>query len=594
MKLCSLRYFLLALPVVLLFGACRKSPNRGLSDGDAIEQAENKRDDEYVRIVTGDRINVTEQQMKDTVRRTLTALRPGKYFPDPFRRKELHERMQAFYEGRSYRLAWNGNEGLLPQADSLLAALGTAHAEGLDPRNYPTDEIEALRDRLFGADATPETVQLEDLLHLDLLLTGTYLTYARHLTSGRVNPDDLSEDWYFKLQPKDYVQALNRGLKQNRVQRSLVALRPELRQYALLLEQLAAYRELAEAGGWPSVPATEEPLKLGDTLPAVGVLKRRLLVTGELDERTAWAVDTNVFDAGLAVAVATFQRLQGTSVDSAVGPTTLELLNVPAERRVLEIELNLERLRWLPEDLGDRYLLVNIPEYMLHIWEEGERTFQTRVVVGKGFTSETPIFADTMKYVVLSPTWNVPLSIGRDEMLPKLRRDPSWLSRNNYDLYASWAADAPKIDPASVDWESVSPADFNYKVVQRPGGGNALGRAKFLFPNNLSIYLHDTPSDHLFAREERDFSHGCVRVEEPARLAAYLLKPNGYDRSRVEEEMYLTEEKWVTMKKIYPVNIVYRTAWVDEATGEMRFARDVYGYDDAQLNLIRQKEQGMT
>ncbi|SDJ82926.1 Murein L,D-transpeptidase YcbB/YkuD [Catalinimonas alkaloidigena] len=591
-------YFLLLLFCFVGFQSCQRSGGGGsrtanLSDREAAKEVNLKRDDEYLRVMTDGRLDLPDSSIKKAVEQQVMNLNQRTFFKDRSAREALTKALQTFYADRDYRLAWNGGDGLLPQVDSLLLALQAAPADGLSPNDYPVNDIVRARAAIFSDSIDRATLKLGDFLQLDFLLTSTFLTYAKHLHAGRVDPNELHEQWYLNVPEGNYAKALEDALQQNRVQTILYSLRPEEEQYGLLREQLAAYRELAKQGGWPKINPAKGVLEKGDREAAVAVLKKRLILTNDLTPDNAYAEDSTYFDEALAAAVASFQEHQGTKVDSAVGPTTLTLLNVPVEQRIQQLALNMERIRWMPRTRGDYYLQVNIPEFKLHIYRKGKEDLSMRVIVGKDFTNETPIFSDSMSYIVFSPTWTVPLSIGRDEILPHLIKDPTWLDRNNYDIYRTWHdGESPMTakEIAKEKWADIDPEEFKYRVVQRPGDGNALGRAKFIFPNNMNIYLHDTPGHHLFSQEVRDLSHGCVRVEFPAQLAEYLLDDRRqWDTEKIDEAMHQEEPVTVTLPEKLPVNIIYQTAWVNQETGRVSFWRDVYGYDDAQLNALGQE-----
>ena len=252
---------------------------------------------------------------------------------------------------------------------------------------------------------------------------------------------------------------------------------------------------------------------------------------------------------------------------------------MPVEVRIEQLTLNMERWRWLPESLGDRHILVNVPTYQLDVYENGQVVLPMRVVAGKK-DNPTPIFMDKMENVVFSPYWNVPPSIARNETIPAAMRDPGYLDRNNMEVVKGRHV----VDPWSVSWSAV--AAGNYTIRQRPGEKNALGHVKFLFPNQFDVYLHDTPAESLFARTDRSFSHGCVRIEKPEELAEYVLRSQPeWTRERIRAAMFGGVEKWVTLKEPLPVYILYMTAWVDP-DGAVQFREDIYGHDQKQQKLL--------
>jgi murein L,D-transpeptidase YcbB/YkuD len=264
---------------------------------------------------------------------------------------------------------------------------------------------------------------------------------------------------------------------------------------------------------------------------------------------------------------------------------TLAMLNVPVKERVKQIKLNLERFRWHPERPEGRHVVVNVPELKVYVYEGEDSTLSMRVIVGEAYESVTPIFNDSIEYISFSPTWTVPVSIATEEMLPKLKKDPGYLPSRNFKLYESWEEDAAEVDPYEVNWEKVKADDFPYKIVQQPGANNSLGRVKFMFPNKMSIYLHDTPADYLFDRNERDLSHGCIRVEKPVELAAYLLQEEEMGMAEVEQNMNLPEPLNTVLPEKVPVFIEYRTAWMG-SNGRVHFREDIYGHDQKQINKL--------
>jgi murein L,D-transpeptidase YcbB/YkuD len=277
--------------------------------------------------------------------------------------------------------------------------------------------------------------------------------------------------------------------------------------------------------------------------------------------------------------VARFRVRHGLPADSVADPPTIGAMNVPVGDRIRQIEINLDRYRWLPAEFTRRYVLVNIPEFRLYAYDDGKPKFEQRVIVGDQYQNATPVFADSMTYVVFRPEWNVPTSILVREILPKLRDD------DQYDLAAQGLEvvdSTGKVvkDPSEIDWDDVDTADLRYRVRQKPGPVNALGRIKFMFPNRFNIYLHDTPSRKLFERERRALSHGCVRVEDPVQLAGFVLdRQDGWDEGRIEQALDDSAEgsRMVSLEKPLPVYLLYLTAFVRE--GQVQFRNDPYGKD---------------
>ena len=366
----------------------------------------------------------------------------------------------------------------------------------------------------------------------------------------------------------------------------LAKLTPALPEYAALRKVLGAYYRIAEEGGWPTVPDSHT-LKVGDHGEAVALLRKSLERQGDLVSR---APDGNqLVDEGVASAVRAFEERNGLPVDGVADTATLSVLNTPVETVIRQIELNLERLRWLPDDLGKRYLLVNIPDYCLHLIEDGQTVLQMRVVVGKK-ENPTPVFSDQMTYLTFNPFWNIPESIAIKETIPLLRKDDGYADKHGIQVVMK-GHNEEAVDASEIGWKEVEQENkaFPYLLRQRPGPGNALGRVKFMFPNQFNVYLHDTPTRHLFQATERDYSHGCVRVEHPVELAEYLLKDKpGWDAYRIQNEMEGEEEMSVTLVKPLPVHIVYWSVWVGE-NGKLQRRPDIYELDTTQEKLFAKR-----
>ena len=315
-------------------------------------------------------------------------------------------------------------------------------------------------------------------------------------------------------------------------------------------------------------------------------LRKRLLGTGAaapVAPATAPAgaavpATAQVYGPELVSAVKAFQQDAGLKPDGIVGGATLKQLNVPIGTRIDQLILNMERWRWLPKRFEPNYLLVNIPEYTLHVIEEGKEAFNMRVIVGK-VLHETPVFSDKMEYVVLAPYWNVPFSIIDNELRGKLVANPNYLDRLDMEVVKGSGRKAVAIDPSTVDWANVTQETFKYTLRRRPGPKNDLGDVKFIFPNSNDIYLHDTPHDELFSQSARSFSHGCVRLAEPIKLATYLLRNRPeWDQQTIADSIATRREKYITLKEKLPVYLVYFTAWAD-ADGHPHFRDDIYGLD---------------
>jgi murein L,D-transpeptidase YcbB/YkuD len=357
--------------------------------------------------------------------------------------------------------------------------------------------------------------------------------------------------------------------------------RPQTPRYDRLKQALFDYRKLAAKGGWAPIP-DGPTLKPGMTDPRVPQLRDRLRLSGDLPEavgaRFAAGEGAETYDEALVAAVERMQWRHGLEADGVTGRKTLAALNVPVELRLEQIMLNLERRRWMPDDLGRRYVFVNLADFTLKV-VDGEKTIlDMRVVIGKPYHM-TPVFSKDMTYIEINPYWNVPPSIAGKELLPKIKKNVNYLSSNKFEVFNGWNSGATVVDPQTVNWQRYTAANFPFKLRQGSGDGNALGRIKFMLPNHFSVYLHDTPAKALFAKAERSFSHGCIRVQHPPRLAEVLLSENsGWPLDRIETSIDSGERKVVTLAKPLPVHISYMTAWVNK-DGSVHFRNDVYERD---------------
>jgi murein L,D-transpeptidase YcbB/YkuD len=350
----------------------------------------------------------------------------------------------------------------------------------------------------------------------------------------------------------------------------LDALPPPHAGYARLCDALKGLREVEAAGGWLAIPDGPK-LALGSRGPRVALLRQRLAEpSGDL------------FDESLADALRRSQEQHGIEPDGKLGAVTLAELNVPVERRIGQVELNLERWRWIPRTLGDPHIFVNIPGFDLDLVHGGVSAWRTRIVVGKAFTP-TPVFSDRIVAVVVNPPWNVPKSIAVGEYLDELRKDPLALQRRGLRLLQGSEENVVEIDPATVNWHKLSDGDFPYRLRQDPGPDNALGRVKFQLTNDFHVYLHDTPARSLFGHLDRDLSHGCIRVESPLDLARQLLDETS--QKLLREALGQPEEQHLSVRPPVPIHILYLTAWIDDA-GVLHFSSDVYEFDGPQRSAL--------
>lgn len=514
--------------------------------------------------------------------------------------KDQTEWAKKFYRERDFRLGWFRNHELVPQAKTLLGVINKAADEGLDPKEYKTKDFNTLFANLEAAqsDSTKRNTLEKEI---DVALSGTYFNYASDFYRGTVDPRAVkSIDWNVKRNKVKLHKALMTILKERESTYGYYDFEPLHPEYDRLKKALADYRVIQRNGGWPVLPAGTR-LVPGASSPAVAALRTRLLgpdaapaatpaptpsatPVQPVSNKTGAPAATPAapkYDAALVAAVKEFQVDNALKPDGIVAGETLRLLNIPVSQRIDQIIVNMERWRWIPKKFEPSYLLVNIPDYTLHVVEEGKEAFTMRVIVGKALNA-TPVFSDKMEFVVLAPYWNVPYSIIDKELRSKLAANPQGtLDRLDMEVVKGWGAKATPVDPGSIDWANLTQKTWKYTLRRRPGPKNDLGDVKFIFPNSNDIYLHDTPHDELFSQNKRGFSHGCVRVAEPIKLAEYLLRDKpGWDRTAILDTIAGRREKYITLPEKLPVYLVYFTTWVDEA-GKVHFRDDIYGHDKA-------------
>ena len=486
---------------------------------------------------------------------------------------------REFYEARAFAPAWI--EGTKPgdAIDDLIGAVWAAEHEGLDPQLYNVGLLDERRQDASKGLLTKKGFEPGEAGALDARLTYLYMKYASDLADGLSDLAHADSRWQIRPEKFDPRARLEEALAERRVAESLRDLTPGNPQYAALREALAELRQQASRGGWARVPKAR--LKPGERSAAVAAIARRL--AGSDDFRGTVPEDhaRAAYDAPLVEAVKRFQNRHGLTADGIIGADVVVEMNVSIEERMAQIRLNLERWRWLPRELGDRYILVNVPEYHLEVWDNDRVPVSMRVVVGTRETP-TPIFNDVMTHIVLSPYWNVPPGIAEEETLPAVLSDAGFLERHDMEVLDETGK---PVDPGSIDLSEPE----KYRFRQRPGASNSLGFVKFMFPNQHDVYLHDTPADSLFERASRSFSHGCVRLEEPMALAQYVLRDQPeWTKERLEEAMHAGEERHVKLRQPIPVYLGYWTARVS-GDGVLQFRRDVYGIDARQTRLLHDR-----
>jgi murein L,D-transpeptidase YcbB/YkuD len=488
--------------------------------------------------------------------------------------------VESFYKGRNYSPGWSQN-GHLAQADALIRAVEDAYGDGLTPDYYHLSSIKSLVSAIGGKISSDQT----GLADLDILLTDAFLTLSCHLSGGCVNPVTLEEEWFAKRRDVDVSAVLEQALRKKQIRESLMKLRPEEGSYGRLKQALALYRDLASRGQWPLVSGGPL-LKKGSVSDRVVELRRRLFASGDLEAEGTKGRD--FFGEELEQAVVIFQKRHGLKQDGIVGPETLRALNVPLKERIRQIEVNMERLRWMSGNGEQRSIVVNIANFRLDVIEDRHSVLSMKVVVGKPY-QRTPVFTAKMTYLIINPPWNVPDSIAREEILKKIRKDPQYLLKENIKVLTGWGPQEKEIDPETIDWSKISANNLPYRFRQEPGPLNPLGQIKFMFPNKFNVYLHDTPAKQLFSKDIRTFSHGCTRVEKPVELAEYLFwEDPQWTREKLLAAIEEGTEQEIRISRPLNVHFLYLTAWVDEE-GILQFRNDIYERDALLDAALRKK-----
>jgi murein L,D-transpeptidase YcbB/YkuD len=480
--------------------------------------------------------------------------------------------LPALYEKYRYQAIWNNPDSV----SQLLTAIEESSADGLDPEDYHRSAIQDLQERLAG---NPEP---ELRAQYDLLLSDSLIRLGYHLLIGKVDPVSLDGNWNMgRMLDLDVLLQLSSAIDNGAVDTLITGFRPQAAIYHDLKRALSDYRHIRDAGGWPAIP-DGDALKPGMQDPRVQRLRERLVVTGDLQ---AQATSSEDFDAQLDAAVRRFQARHGLAADGVVGAGTLAELNLPVEQRIDQLRVNLERARWVLHDLPNEFVMADIAGFRVRYVRDGEVIWDSRAQVGRAYR-KTPVFRDRISYIEFNPTWTVPPTILRRDILPAIKRDPGYLQQK--DMVVLTQQGAP-VDPAGIDWTQYPGKGFPYLIRQQPGLANALGRVKFMFPNKHLVYLHDTPSKSLFERSERAFSSGCVRIEHPFDFAELLLEDKpGWDRAKIMQVVDSRQITRVNLDEPVTVILLYWTAAVGPDS-TVHFKKDIYARDGAVLDGLNRE-----
>jgi len=483
--------------------------------------------------------------------------------------------VHQYYQETGFSRLWMQDNVLLPKAYDLYGVLTQADSKGLDIEDYGLDEIRKrwnIKESFVRAE-------------LEILLTHAFEKYSRHVANGRWEPYAVDSQWHINVTPLNIKTPLTL-LQTATVAEVFKSIEPGHKGYQALLTHLNVYQAIARQGGWASI-AAGPVVRPGQHHPQVPLIRQRLKVTNDLITNSTDTSDR--MDVALVEAVKLFQARHGLAIDGAVGLHTRAAMNVPVEERIDQIRVNIERWRWLPSDLGKRYLLINLAGFELYAKEHGKIVLAMPVIIGKRYR-ETPSFSGKVRYLEINPYWTVPKSIALKDLIPVQLRDPDFFKRKKIRVFDGWTENAKELDITEVPLRKFNNDYFPYRFRQDPGPTNSLGRVKFMFPNPYDIYLHDTPKRYLFDRQVRAFSSGCIRVSDAVRLTAYLLNaPTQQKEEDVLRLIYREENRALSLVHAVPVYLLYITAWADW-DGKLNFRNDIYGRDALMINELNKNK----
>jgi murein L,D-transpeptidase YcbB/YkuD len=469
-----------------------------------------------------------------------------------------------FYERREYQFAWFNKRGMTASVPIFYNQIQN-YSSDFNDKSFKNISLDSLI-TLIVSDEKSSIVKENRVKELELLLTTTFFKYSKKVYGGiSKNPKEL--DWFIPRKKKNYQIMLDSLVDLNKGEKISEPVNPY---YQKLKEKLRDYREIYKKGGFPVVVFTKKSLSITENDSCLLAVKQHLFLTGDLKINDGSIIFTNQ----LAEAVTNFQHRMGLIENGKINERTIIELNKPVEFRIKQMMVNLERLRWVPVKMENEFLIVNIPEYKLHIIENGKLVWTTNVVVGKD-AKQTTIFKGNISSIILNPYWNIPNSIIRNEIIPNIKKNSNYLANNNMEVLSGNKV----VNPSTINWYKYK-GDVPFTIRQKPGNDNALGKMKFLFPNNFNIYLHDTPSKGLFKESNRAFSHGCIRVENPKKLLLYLIRNDASLNLEKVDSIFKTDKEFgIPIKPTVPVYIVYFTSWVDSA-GQLNFRNDIYNLDN--------------
>lgn len=485
----------------------------------------------------------------------------------PFLQERIYSPAILFevYEANDFIFFWKDKSDL----KEAVAVLENAYKDGLMPADY---HIDILRELIEEKKTLPE----EFRVYVDLLVTDGLILFNYHLLNGKVNPENFDYAWNYPKR-RGYFEINNvpfEGLNGSKMLEVVNKNRPKFPMYQVFKSERSRYALMLGKNEEPGLIKFERTLKPGDPSDEFGLILNRIAYLGFIPKNNYSSIDK--YDSAWIDDIKNFQALHGQDADGIIGRKTFEMLNISLEKRIQDIDINMERLRWAAGTVDDEFIVVNIAGFHLYMVDNTEFTWETNVMTG-AIDTQTPVFTSHIKYLVLNPTWTIPRSIIKKSLFDRIKKDPSYLTRNHYYLADKTGK---KIDHTKLDWENMTIRTFTYWVVQEPGPFNALGRVKFMFPNKYAIYLHDTPSKSLFSRSSRAFSHGCIRVQNPLDLAEILLDDNEkYSMEKIEEIIKDGKTTNISLKIPKKILLAYLTVGITDS-GKLTWHEDIYNRDD--------------
>ena len=477
------------------------------------------------------------------------------------------------YINKTFSPIWiNDEENAIEKIEDFIAYLDNLNYHGLDKKDYHCEKIVENFNQLKEDGLS--TCDLPHLLKLEVFLSDAFLLLASHLYNGKFDPSELEVQYGIQRgKPElNLDQKLYKALNAESFESYMTVFYPQSHGYQKMVEKAVLFDSIKEKDEQIQLPRNYNFSSLKEDTVILEAIYGKLNLLGYVEQGfETFIADTSVYHDKIR----SFQKYHGLNIDGEIGSLTFEAINTPISHRLSQLYINMERLRWLPEKEDEYRVVVNIADYTLDLIDGADTIISMRTIVGRNFR-QTPVFDSKMTYLVFSPTWTVPPGILRNDVLPAIKKDRGYLAKNNMVVLDRSGG---RVDASSIDWKNISGSNFPYIIRQMPGPNNALGRVKFMFPNSYSVYLHDTPSRNLFARDERTFSSGCIRIEKPLELAKILLDDSSsWNMERVKAATNLDRERTVLLKRPVKVYLYYLTAW-----GGENFRKDIYGRDERKI-----------